>query len=452
MWNYLQVEYYKVGLGVNQKDAELFNSLSEIAFDKRTPQYLREYAVDDILKLNAKNIPDYKKFRFLSMLISGNLADEKFSSFLQKKLLKLSPKKPPKKRHPQKRPLTKIVIKDPVEQFITTTLAHLNRNLTKASPWGTKLPSEDFSKIQELVKLNEHGFYVHRNLITNQPLIPYRVKSATLTKKIAIPNVNLWKSESKPILQSYCSETEEIIEARQRFRIISNRLNVEDRYLLKDLAFGIETTLSNLTLRYDFVGLHKNDLGIKGSWVISIFGVEAEMLETMLDFNWSTLKTFLKKSKISSRGMSKKLLETTVLIESHTDEDAQKEIGFFLEELLVFILGTAITNFQLHEKKLSPAQFSKRSVQIDTLTKRTRWIARHPRGPYVNNCIVCGKPLSVSISIDRAIGPQCWKKLTKVEKIKKIDLKPGYSPLHYETTITTKQFLDNVCATFESLR
>ena len=161
-----------------------------------------------------------------------------------------------------------------------------------------------------------------------------------------------------------------------------------------------------------------------------------------------TLRTFLKKSKISSRGVSTKMLDTTVLIEAPSDDEAHKEVGFLLEELLFFILGAKITGFKMNEKRLTPAQRSKRSAQIESLQKRTKWIVKNPRGPYKNNCVVCGRGLSVSISVDRSIGPCCWAKLFKEKSIKKIDLRPGYDPLRYEATITKEELLDYLVATY----
>jgi hypothetical protein len=408
------------------------------------------------MKGKVKKLPKYKKLYFLEALISENQKDEAFTNFLTKSKTQVFYGKPKDKKSQfkksvKKKPLPNLIrkeFKSPDDEFMAKTLAHLKRNSSKAGAWGTKLPEADFEKIQKLVKLSDHGFYVHRDLISDRLLIPYKDDRKTRTRSINLPDVTSWKAQNKPILQSYCSETEEIVEARQRYRVISNRLNIEERYLLKDLTFDLATTRGYLTLRYDFVGLDKTDLGLQGSWVISILGIRPEVIQTFLDFDWVTLRTFLKKSKVSSRGISTKMLDTTVLMESSSDDEAHKEVGFFLEELLFFILGAKIIGFQMNEKQLTPAQRSKRSAQIESLQKRTNWIIKNPRGPYINNCLVCGKPLSVSISVDRAIGPECWKKLAKEKSIKKIDLQPDYNPLRYEATITKEQLLDNLIATY----
>jgi hypothetical protein len=149
-------------------------------------------------------------------------------------------KKPQFKKSAKKKPLPNPVkkeFKSPVGEFEAKTLAHLKRNSSKAGQWGSKLPEADFIKIQKLVKLSDHGFYVHRDLISDHLLIPFTEDRKTRSRSINLTNVTSWKVQNKPILQSYCSETEEIIEARQRYRVISNRLNIEDRYLLKDLTF-----------------------------------------------------------------------------------------------------------------------------------------------------------------------------------------------------------------------
>ena len=433
-------ENFRAGAGVSKVDAKRFNSLRKIAFDAKIPSNLRENAVQDILKIDSKGLPKYKKLHFMNMLLSKSQKNESLSNFLRENIADLAPDKPKVNE--------KVSPKSPEEEFMAKTLNHLKRNSSKAGQWGSKLPESDFVKIQKLVKLSDHGFYVHRDLISDHLLIPFTEDRKTRSRSINLTDVTSWKVQNKPILQSYCSETEEIIEARQRYRVISNRLNIEDRYLLKDLTFDIATTRGDLTLRYDFVGLNKTDLGLRGSWVISIFGMTPEIIQTFLDFEWMTLRTFLKKSKISSRGVSTKMLDTTVLIEAPSDDEAHKEVGFLLEELLFFILGAKITGFKMNEKRLTPAQRSKRSAQIESLQKRTKWIVKNPRGPYKNNCVVCGRGLSVSISVDRSIGPCCWAKLFKEKSIKKIDLRPGYDPLRYEATITKEELLDYLVATY----
>ncbi len=441
---------------MNKKDYDYYNELRGIAFSKHSPTLARKAAVEGLLKIISKNLPRHKKVRLLNELSNQNREDAEFTKFLEGHLAKYDPTQKLKGEYQAKEAKLaddsqEIVDKVSDQAFVSQMLAHLKRNLTKSGPWGTKVPENDFLRIQKLMNLTGYGFYFHRNLISDHLLIPYKIDPITKKRIVNLLDVERWKVSNKPILQSFSSETIEVVEARQRYRVITNRLNIEERYLLKELTFDLETTLGNLTLRYDFVGLEKTDLGLKGSWVISILGLNKDLLQTMLDFNWMTLKTFLKNSRISSRGLSTKLLNTTVLIECTTDEEAQKEVGFFLEELLIFINGAEITNFKLNEKKLSPAKFEKRKAQLESLTKRTQWIIKHPRGTYVNNCMVCGKPLSVSISVDRAIGPQCWEKLANDKKIKKIDLKPEYNPLRYEATITKEELLNNLVATFESL-
>lgn len=450
------MRHFKADSNLSEKDAALLNELSDIAFDKQATRYAREHAVGNILKINVTSLSKNKKLRFLNTLSSSNKEEEYFVRYLTKCINKLSPEskkanKLPSKKSAKKKSLPNQVkkeFKSPDDEFVTKTLAHLKRNSSKAGQWGSKLPEADFLEIQKLVKLSDHGFYLHRDLISDHLLIPFTEDRNTRSRNVNLTDVTSWKVQNKPILQSYCTETEEIIEARQRYRVISNRLNIEDRYLLKDLTFDIATTRGDLILRYDFVGLDITDLGLRGSWVISILGISPEIIQTFLDFEWVTLRTFLKKSKVSSRGISTKLLDTTVLIEAPSDDEAHKEVGFFLEELLIFILGAKITGFKMNEKRLTPAQRSKRLAQIESLQKRTQWIIKNPRGPYINNCLVCGKPLSVSISVDRAIGPECWKRLSTDKQIKKIDLKPDYNPLRYEATITKEELLDNLVATY----
>lgn len=450
------MRHFEVDTYLSEKEAEALNELSDIAFDKRAPKHLREYAVNDIVKVKEKKLPKFKKLYFLEALLKENNKDAHFVGFLARSKTQVFHGKSKDKttqpnKFTKKKPLPNQIkkeFKSADEEFTAKTLALLKRNTAKAGPWGAKMPEADFLKIQKLVKLSDHGFYVHRNLVSDHHLIPYKEDRETRTRSLNLDDVTSWKVQNKPILQSFCAETEEIIEARQRYRTISNRLNIEDRYLLKDLTFDIETTRGNLTLRYDFVGLKATDLGLKGSWVISILGVRPETIRPMLDFNWVTLRTFLKKSKVSSRGIGQKMLDTTVLIEAPADDKARKEVGFFLEELLVVILGAKITSFKMNEIRLTPAQWSKRSAQIESLQKRTQWIIKNPRGPYVNNCLVCGRGLSVSISVDRAIGPDCWEKLSKEKSIRKIDLRPGYNPLKYEATITKEELLDNLIATY----
>ena len=450
------MRHFKAGSNLSEEQAAALNELGDVAFDKKAPRHLREYAVIDIMKGKEKKLPKLDKLFFLEALLKENEKDEAFTVFLTKCKSQVFHGKPKEKSNKPKKftkrkPLPNQIKKEfktPDEEFMAKTLAHLKRNSSKAGQWGSKLPGADFLEIQKLVKLSDHGFYIHRDLISDHLLMPFTEDRNTRSRRINLTDVPSWKIQNKPILQSYCSETEEIIEARQRYRVISNRLNIEDRYLLKDLTFDIATTRGDLTLRYDFVGLDITDLGLRGSWVISILGMSPEIIQTFLDFNWVTLRTFLKKSKVSSRGISTKLLDTTVLIEAPSDDEAHKEVGFFLEELLIFILGAKITGFLMNEKRLTPAQRSKRLAQIESLQKRTQWIIKNPRGPYINNCLVCGKPLSVSISVDRAIGPECWKRLSTDKQIKKIDLKPDYNPLRYEATITKEELLDNLVATY----
>lgn len=450
------MRHFKADSNLSEKDAALLNELSDIAFDKQATRYAREHAVGNVLKINVTSLSKNKKLKFLNTLSSSNKEEDYFVRYLTKCINKLSPEskranKLPSKKSAKKKSLPNQVkkeFKSPDDEFVTKTLAHLKRNSSKAGQWGSKLPEADFLEIQKLVKLSDHGFYIHRDLISDHLLMPFTEDRNTRSRSINLTDVTSWKVQNKPILQSYCSETEEIIEARQRYRVISNRLNIEDRYLLKNLTFDIATTRGDLILRYDFVGLDITDLGLRGSWVISILGISPEIIQTFLDFEWVTLRTFLKKSKVSSRGISTKLLDTTVLIEAPSDDEAHKEVGFVLEELLIFILGGKITGFKMNEKRLTPAQRSKRLAQIESLQKRTQWIIKNPRGPYINNCLVCGKPLSVSISVDRAIGPECWKRLSTDKQIKKIDLKPDYNPLRYEATITKEELLDNLVATY----
>ena len=450
------MRHFNAGSNLNEEQAAALNDLGDIAFDKQAPRHLREYAVIDIMKGKEKKLPKLDKLFFLEALLKENEKDEAFNVFLTKCKSQVFHGKPKEKSNKPKKftkrkPLPNQIKKEfktPDEEFMARTLAHLKRNSSKAGQWGSKLPEADFLKIQKLVKLSDHGFYIHRDLISDHLLIPFTEDRNTRSRSINLADVTSWKVQNRPILQSYCSETEEIIEARQRYRVISNRLNIEDRYLLKDLTFDIATTRGELTLRYDFVGLDITDLGLRGSWVISILGISPEIIQTFLDFEWVTLRTFLKKSKVSSRGISTKLLDTTVLIEAPSDDEAHKEVGFFLEELLFFILGAKITGFKMNEKRFTPAQRSKRSAQIESIQKRTNWIIKNPRGPYLNNCQYCGRGLSVSISVDRAIGPECWKKLSKEKSIKKIDLKPNYNPLRYEATITKEELLDNLIATY----
>ena len=452
------MRHFEVDTHLSVKEAAALNELSDIAFDKRAPQHLRAYAVNDIVKVKEKMLPKYKKLYFWEALLKDNEKDEAFVIFLTKSKTQVfsgkskdkvtQPKKSAKNKPLPNRHLR--VFNSTDDEFMAQTLAYLKRNSSKARPWGTKLPEADFQKIQKLVKLSDHGFYVHRNLISGRQIIPYKEDRDTRTRSLDLGDVTSWKAKNKPILQSFCTESEEIIEARQRFKVIGNRLNVEDRYLLKDLTFEITTTRGNLTLRYDFVGLKETDLGLKGSWVISIIGMRPEIIRTFLDFNWVTLRTFLKNSNIASRDMVPKMLDTTILIEAPNDEKARKEVGFFLEELLVVILGAKITSFKMNEIRLTPAQRTKRTAQIESLQKRTQWIIKNPRGPYINNCLVCGRGLSVSISVHRAIGPDCWEKLSKEKEIKKIDLRPGYNPLKYEAAISKEELLVNLIATYST--
>jgi hypothetical protein len=268
---------------------------------------------------------------------------------------------------------------------------------------------------------------------------------------IVSKDVNAWKKETKPLLMSFSKATEEILEARTRFKVMENRLNIADRFMLKDLFYNIKTNRGNLVIRTDFVGVRKTELGLKGQWVLSILGLHQRFHNSMNSLGWKSLDSFCDETSISKEGFPQDFLKSILVMKCSTDEGAQKEIAIFLEEVLVEFFQAKIQKFEMFETHYQPGERKLRQKQIGMLKRRTEWIIRNPRGPYVNNCLVCGKPLSVSISVQREIGPHCWEKLSHEKELKMVDLHPDYVPLDYEARISLNDLMKLLKDTFNKL-
>jgi hypothetical protein len=289
---------------------------------------------------------------------------------------------------------------------------------------------------------------LHRRRFTDHKPVPFKLTENPRERLISSKDVNAWKKETKPLLMSFSKATEEILEARTRFKVMENRLNIADRFMLNDLFYEVKTNRGNLVIRTDFVGLRKTELGLKGQWVLSILGLHQRFHSSMNFLGWKSLDSFCSEASIPKEGFSQDFLKSILIMKCATDEGAQKELALFLEEVLVEFFNAKIQKFEMFETYFEPGERKSRQKQIGMLKRRTEWIIRNPRGPYVNNCLVCGKPLSVSISVQREIGPHCWEKLSHEKELKMVDLHPDYAPLDYEAPISLRDLMTLLKDTF----
>ena len=431
-----------------------FYSFKEIAVDKEAPQPMREYAVNDILAMTESMFSFPFKHRFLTDLLIANQRDEKFKVFVKKKINQISQKQGSKNRKITSIPVVQtLTIQDekPDREFLNETVALIRKGIKKSGPWGVEIDNSDAKRLIRLGVLDQLGIYLHRRRFTDHKPVPFKLTENPRERLIVSKDLNAWKKEIKPLLMSYSKATEEILEARTRFKVIENRLNIADRFMLKDLFYNIKTNRGNLVIRTDFVGLRKTELGLKGQWVLSILGLHSRFHNSMNSLGWKSLDSFCDESSISKEGFSQEFLKSILVMKCATDVGAQKELAIFLEEVLVEFFQAKIQKFEMFETHYQPGERKLRQKLIGMLNRRTEWIIRNPRGPYVNNCLVCGKPLSVSISVQREIGPHCWEKLSHEKELKMVDLHPDYVPLDYEARISVTDLMNYLKDTFNKL-
>jgi hypothetical protein len=416
-----------------------FYSFKEIAVDKDAPQHIREYAVNDILAMNEKLVSFQVKNRFLTNLLAASHGNKLFISFLRMKINETEQKQASTQKE------------KPDHEFLNETVALIRKEIKKLGPWGVEIENSDAKRLIKLGELDKLGIYLHRRRFTDHKPVPFDYTENPRDRLIVSKDVNAWKKETKPLLMSFSKATEEILEARTRFKVMENRLNIADRFMLKDLFYNIKTNRGNLVIRTDFVGIRKTELGLKGQWVLSIFGLHQRFHNSMNSLGWKSLDSFCDETSISKEGFPQDFLKSILVMKCSTDEGAQKEIAIFLEEVLVEFFQAKIQKFEMFETHYQPGERKLRQKQIGMLKRRTEWIIRNPRGPYVNNCLVCGKPLSVSISVQREIGPHCWEKLSHEKELKMVDLHPDYVPLDYEARISLNDLMKLLKDTFNKL-
>lgn len=438
--------------GKSSKDD--FYTLKEIALDKDAPRHIREYAVNDILAMTGNIVSFSMKHRFLTNLLKATKTDEKFITFLTKKINQINQKekKTIETTKPKLAIQTLTIQKDKSDrEFLNETVALIRKGIKKSGPWGVEIDKTDANRLIKFGVLDQLGIYLHRRRFTDHKPVPFKLTENLRERMIIEKDAETWKKETKPLLMSYSKATEEILEARARFKVIQNRLNIADRFMLKDLYYSIKTNRGDLVLRTDFVGLRKTELGMKGEWFLSILGLHQRFHKSMNSLGWKSLESFCDDSSISKEGYSQEFLKSILVMRCKTDEYAQKELAIFLEEILVEFFQAKIQKFEMFEKSYQSGEHKLRQKQVGILKRRTEWIIRNPRGPYVNHCLVCGKPLSVSISVQREIGPHCWEKLSREKELKMIDLHPKYMPLDYEARISFNDLISLLRDTFNKL-
>jgi hypothetical protein len=431
-----------------------FYSYREIAVDKDAPQHIREYAVNNIIAMKENMLSFPLKHRFLTNLLKSNVSDEKFKVFVKKKINQITQKEGKKKGKVVSRAVvqTLTIQKEKSDrEFLNETVALIRKGIKKSGPWGVEIDSSDAKRLIKLGVLDKLGIYLHRRRFTDHQPVPFNYTENPRERLIVSKDVNAWKKEIKPLLMSFSKATEEILEARTRFKVMENRLNIADRFMLKDLFYNVKTNRGNLVIRTDFVGLRKTELGLKGQWVLSILGLHQRFHSSMNSLGWKSLDSFCSETSIPKEGFSQDFLKSILVMKCATDEGAQKELAIFLEEVLVEFFNAKIQKFEMFETFFQPGELKVRQKQIGMLKRRTEWIIRNPRGPYVNNCLVCGKPLSVSISVQREIGPHCWEKLSHEKELKMVDLHPDYVPLDYEARISLNELMNLLKSTFNKL-
>jgi hypothetical protein len=250
-----------------------FSSLKEIALDKDAPRHMREYAVNDILAMKKNLISFPVKHRFLSDLLKSNHGDAKFKSFIKTKINLIIQKEARNNKKFVNKPIvqTLTIQREKTDrEFLNETVAQIRKGIKKSGPWGIEIDKSDAKRLIKFGVLDQLGIYLHRQRFTDHKPVPFKLTENPRERLIASKDVNAWKKEMKPLLMSFSKATEEILEARTRFKVMENRLNIADRFMLQDLFYNIKTNRGNLVIRSDFVGLRKTELGLKGQWVLSI--------------------------------------------------------------------------------------------------------------------------------------------------------------------------------------
>jgi hypothetical protein len=431
-----------------------YPSLRDIALDTTTPQHIRESAIERIILMDTNIVSLQLKHKFLSELLTASYGNTKFKSFLKKKINQIF-------QHQSGQKNTTVLsrsVKDLTTQdkktdreFLNETVALIRKGIKKSGPWGILINDADAKRLLKFGVLDQLGIYMHRRRFTDHKPVPYTHVENSRDRIVAPQDVIAWKKTTKPLLMSFSNATEEILEARTRFKVMENRLNIVERYVLKDLSYKIKTNRGNLVIRTDFVGLRKTELGMKGQWVVSILGLHKRFYNSMNALGWTSLDSFCDDVLFSKEGLSQELLSGVLVMKCTTDEEAQRELAIFLEEVLVEFFNAKIVKFELLETLYEPNEIKIRRKEIGRLKQRTEWIIRNPRGPIINHCLVCGKALSVSISVQREIGPHCWEKLSHEKELKMIDLNPNYVPFEYETALSLQDLLNALSESFRKL-
>lgn len=431
-----------------------FYSLKDIAFDQDAPRHIRENAVNEMLNPK-KNMATFQvKHRLISELLELSWTDGQFRRFIKQKMKNIVQNENLSKKINTASPIVKTLTlqKEKTDrEFLNETVALIRKGIKKSGPWGVEIDITDAKRLIKFGVLDQLGIYLHRQRFTDHKPVPFKASENPRERLVASEDVNTWKKDVKPLLMSFSKATEEILEARTRFKVMENRLNIADRFMLKDLFYEIKTNRGNLVIRTDFVGLRKTELGLKGQWVLSILGLHQRFHNSMNSLGWKSLDSFCDETSIPKEGFSQEFLKSILVTKCATDEGAQKELAIFLEEVLVEFFNAKIQKFEMFETYFQPGERKLRQMQIGMLKRRTEWIIRNPRGPSVNNCLVCGKPLSVSISVQREIGPHCWEKLSHEKELKMVDLHPDYVPLDYEARISLNDLIKLLKDTFNKL-
>ena len=340
--------------------------------------------------------------------------------------------------------------------FLTNTTELLS--IQKSDEWGLsasallKASSRNNVKLgaSTLVDLNNFvikypkSIFLHRGMLTKRETLKSVIENLETYSKLNVQkSVRLWRKRNSLPLLRYWSNYPEARAAIKLFKELTGYLDYSKRFLVKELYITLETSGGNLRLKLDAVNLEESNLGLKGNWIITLLDPPSGTSDVLLGLGWNKLTKAIDSTTQDVPDSHMKRVRQVLYVSSHTLNGAENNIAYLLEEVLVGVCDFQIFGFKLHTIPLHEKTLQKRRDLLRAIEVRVNWRAnniRKTRGPDINNCAICGRALSRSLSVQREIGPHCWNKVARDKEVKMIDLNVDYEPYEYETGISKEMW------------
>lgn len=321
----------------------------------------------------------------------------------------------------------------------------------KRAPWGLQSEKIDEVTTRALIK---RGLKKYRNYLSFHEGLPISVNRSTGKTTVNERDLKKWfKSNSFSILEysrssgvskvrvDYIPSAES--EFVTKFSQFAKYFDFKTRFLSNSVKLKAVGDGLKIKMRIDLVVLPEERDILGGKLVLSLLRPPQNIEQDLGTLGWRKLSDSKILGTNSLEESAFKDIEDIWFKANKSGSELRTDSALLLEEVIRGVHGYSYNYFEfIVEDGTEEEKKQRRKILHRAVDRNNYRESRKRYRPYLAICQICELPLSDPISIQRGIGPDCWKKLQRKDlgDLRKYS-DPSYDPLTSDLAMPLEEWL-----------